>query len=132
MRPADRVDRVHGDSNAQSPSRCDHDPAGVVALGFLEEHIGNNAIAEYDQNHGAEKFRKEWSHIDGMALDKARATQVDQGLLVNRKVGVPHLSRVHWRSFAVSSKIVIQLGPRIREIRGSIRNLRRRSRSKTF
>jgi hypothetical protein len=67
-----------------------------------------------------------------MALDKARATQVDQGLLVNRKVGVPHLSRVHWRSFAVSSKIVIQLGPRIREIRGSIRNLRRRSRSKTF
>ena len=34
----------------------DGDPAGVLAFGFGEKDVGDNAIAEEDQEHRAEEF----------------------------------------------------------------------------
>jgi hypothetical protein len=44
---------------ASGPAGGDDDPAGVLAFGFVEEDVGHDAIAEQDEDRGADEFSEE-------------------------------------------------------------------------
>src|SRR5204863_9690865 len=56
---------VHRDRDGERPAGGDDDPAGIVALGALQDDVGHDAIAEDDEDGGAEELCKEWGHDDG-------------------------------------------------------------------
>jgi len=62
MRAAEGADGIHRDRHAERPARGDHNPTGVLAFGLIEHHVGDHAIAEDDQQHGAEDLCEERWH----------------------------------------------------------------------
>jgi hypothetical protein len=62
MSATDRPDGINGDHHRQTPARGDNDPATTLALGFVEQHIGHDAVAEKDEQRGADKFRQVGIH----------------------------------------------------------------------
>src|SRR5206468_1610049 len=65
MRAADAVDAVDADCNSERPARRDDDPAGVVAFTALEEDVGDDAVAEDDEDRCAEQLSEESGHDRG-------------------------------------------------------------------
>src|SRR5204862_3652848 len=65
MCAADAADAVHRDRDGERPAGGDDDPAGIVALGALQDDVGHDAIAEDDEDGGAEELCEEWGHDDG-------------------------------------------------------------------
>ena len=64
VRAADTVDAVDGDRDAERPAGGDDDPAGVVPFRALQHDVGDDAIAEHDQDGGAEKLGENGGHVD--------------------------------------------------------------------
>src|SRR3989442_2680083 len=65
MRAAECAHRIHGDRHAEPPARGDDNPPGVLAFGLVEHHVGDHAIAQDDQQHGAEQFcKKRWHRVE--------------------------------------------------------------------
>src|SRR6266566_3472146 len=62
MRAAERADGIHRDRHAEPPARGDDDPPGVLAFRLIEHDVGDHAIAQDDQQHGAEQLCKERRH----------------------------------------------------------------------
>ena len=54
VRTAERASHHHADIYGQCPRGGDHDPARSVAFGAIEQHVGNNAIAQEDHEQGAQ------------------------------------------------------------------------------
>src|SRR5438445_190662 len=72
MRAAEGADGIHRDRHAERPARGDHDPTGVLAFGLIEHHVGDHAIAQRDQQHGAEQFcEKGWHRFEWEAAKLA-------------------------------------------------------------
>ena len=59
MRAADAVHAVDGDRDGERPAGGDDDPAGVLALGAVEHDVGDDAVAEHDEDRGAEQLGEE-------------------------------------------------------------------------
>ena len=47
--PADRSDAPDADEHGHRPTERNHDPARAVALGLVEHHVGDDAVAEQDE-----------------------------------------------------------------------------------
>ena len=47
---------------ASRPAGGDDDPAGVLALRSPEHDVGDDAVAEEDEQHGPDEFGEEWGH----------------------------------------------------------------------
>ena len=56
MRAAECADRVDCDRDGERPPRGDDDPPGVLALGLTEHDVGDDAVAQDDEQHGAEEL----------------------------------------------------------------------------
>src|SRR5207249_1766655 len=65
MRTTKAADGIHRDRHAEPPARGDDDPPGVLAFGLIEHDVGDHAIAQDDQQHGAEQLCKErWHRVE--------------------------------------------------------------------
>src|SRR5213595_317388 len=62
MRTAEGAHRIHPDRHAERPPRGDDDPPAVLAFGLVEHHVSDHAVAQDDQQHGAEHFCEKWWH----------------------------------------------------------------------
>src|SRR5258708_12532908 len=62
MCAAQTVHRIDGDRDRERPASGDHHPAGIVALGAEEHDVGDDAVAEHDENCSADEFGEEWRH----------------------------------------------------------------------
>ena len=46
MSAANPTDRIHSDRHRQAPARGDHHPARILALGFVQQDIGDHSITQ--------------------------------------------------------------------------------------
>ena len=53
---------VNGDGDGDAPAGGDHNPAGIVAGGFLQGHIGIHAAPKQDKQEGPDQFCGEVTH----------------------------------------------------------------------
>ena len=59
VRAADRASDDDAHEHGECPCRGDDDPAGVVGLGLREQDAGDDAVAEQDQEHRADRLGDE-------------------------------------------------------------------------
>ena len=62
VRATDAPDGVDADGDGDAPAGGDHDPAAVLSLRALEHDVGDDAVAEQDENHGAERLGQQRLH----------------------------------------------------------------------
>ena len=58
--PEMAVQEVHRARHRDRQERRDDDPAGIIPLRARKNDVGNDAIAEDDQNRGAENLGENW------------------------------------------------------------------------
>ena len=78
VRSADAGHGRDGDENGQGPAGGDDDPTGVLTLGFGQQHIGHDAVAEHNEEHRAEEFtgqrrHKSWVSRTGRSVEQEKA-----------------------------------------------------------
>ena len=64
MRAAGRGADEYAHEHRHGPAESNDDPAAVVAFGSFEHHVRDDAVAQEDEQGGADYFAKEWSHHD--------------------------------------------------------------------
>src|SRR5262249_43985667 len=62
--------RVDSNRDAGRPAGRDHYPAPVLPFGSRKQHVGDDAVAEDDEQHGSDDLRKEWRHGGEILIPK--------------------------------------------------------------
>ena len=60
----ERHGHEHTRQHGERPAGGDDDPAAVVAFGLFQDDIGDNAVTQQDEQHGADKFSEIGRHND--------------------------------------------------------------------
>jgi hypothetical protein len=60
--PAELFRDHHGREDAQPPAHRNHNPAATASFGALEADVGDHAIAQEDQDHRPNEFRRKLTH----------------------------------------------------------------------
>src|SRR5262245_22349697 len=68
VRPAHRVDGIDRDRDAARPAGGDDNPPAVLPLRSREDDVGDDAVAEEDEQRGAPDFRENRTHTDADRL----------------------------------------------------------------
>jgi hypothetical protein len=90
MSPADGSCAVNGHRHRQCPACGDDDPARIVSFGLFQHDICHHAVAQQDEDHGADEF-SEWSIHSGLglnheAIDPPNARQAYLGRLTEARL----------------------------------------------
>jgi len=59
MRTAGGGADEYADEHRHGPAERDDDPAAVIAFGAFEDHVRNDAVAQEDEQRGANDFAEE-------------------------------------------------------------------------
>ncbi len=77
VRATQSPDRVYRHRHRHAPADGDDDPAAVLALGPVQHHVGDDTIAQNDQEHRPQKFGQEGLH--GAESSHARSDRCNAG-----------------------------------------------------
>jgi hypothetical protein len=67
-----------GNEDAEGLTGGDGHPTGAVGFGFVEESASDNAIAEQDEQGGAEEFTDSGEHVGMLNRTAARTRKNDR------------------------------------------------------